>query len=111
MIAVVYDQLFTVENIDIEIGFPYLRKKEITIPLSSARTMRIRELPAIETAVTTVWLGGVDRYLSYGALGLWMEAKDYRFAGAPREVMLEPMAPERIQEAVVEIQFPVEKIG
>ena len=69
-----------------------------------------RDLPAIATALTTVWPGGYDRQLSYGALGLWMEANRYRFAGQAREVVLEALMPERLHEAMVEIQFPVEKI-
>jgi DNA-binding transcriptional MerR regulator/effector-binding domain-containing protein len=109
MIAVVYDELFALENIDIEIGFPYLSKKQVTIALPHERKMTVRELPAIDMAVTTVWPGGHDRHLSYGALGLWMDANHYRFDGPPREVLLEPLMPDRLQEATVEIQFPVKR--
>lgn len=111
MIAVVYDQMLGTENFDIEMGFAYLRKKWVSIPLSNARQLKVRELEAIETAATTVWLGGYDRHLSYSALALWMEANQYRFAGPPREIVLEPVLPERLHEAVVEMQFPVEKIA
>jgi effector-binding domain-containing protein len=47
-------------------------------------------------------------HLAYGALGVWMEANNYRIDGLCREVFLElPFADPASEDTVMEIQFPV----
>lgn len=110
MTIVLFDDSFEPENIDVEIGFPYLEYKDVTVTLSNGRRMQVRNLEAVETAVTATWLGfSENSYLSYGALGSWVEDNGYRFIGAPREVFIVVPIHGRENEAVVEIQFPVER--
>lgn len=71
--------------------------------------MQVRELEAVKTAVTAIRLGVYENsHISYAALGSWVEDNGYRFSGAPREVFIVLPIPGREDEAIVEIQFPVE---
>ncbi len=111
MIVIMHGDSFAVENVDVEIGFPYLRQEEITVPLTSGATMAVRELEPMETAATSMRLGVFENgCLSYGAIGTWVEANGYQFNGPAREVFLQPPLPGRDDETVVEIQFPVERV-
>ena len=46
----------------------------------------------------------------YRAMEAWAETNGYQFAGPEREVFIEPPFPGKEDEAVTEIQIPVEKI-
>jgi DNA-binding transcriptional MerR regulator len=47
-------------------------------------------------------------HCSFGMIGMWIEANGYEIAGPCREVFLEPVTDPRVLEnALVEIQFPV----
>lgn len=111
MTVVLFGDSFATENVEMEIGFLYLGKKDTSLMLSNGCQMQVRELPAVETAVTAIRLGVYENsYLSYGALGAWVEDNGYRFSGPPREVFLVPPMPGRGEKAVVEVQFPVERV-
>lgn len=112
MMVVLFGDSFAVENVEMEIGFLYSGKKDSSIMLSNGYQMQVRELEAIETAVTAVRVGVYENsYLSYGALGTWVEDNGYRFSGPAREVFLVPPMPGRREKAVVEVQFPVEQVN
>jgi effector-binding domain-containing protein len=50
-------------------------------------------------------------HLITGKIGRYVEALGYQFAGPGREVFLQPPRFDRMEESVVEMQFPIEKIG
>ncbi len=70
--------------------------------------MVVTELRAEEHMLTVTRIGHPRlAHGSYGALGIWAEANGYQFAGSVREVFINLMPPERIDETVAEIQYPV----
>ena len=108
-VAVIYDDLFELKNIDLEFGFLLNHHLDITIPLSSGSSMMVRELPHIETAVTAIRFGGPENaHLSYSAIGTWAETHQYKLINPGREVFIVPPKPGHESEMVVEIQLPVE---
>ena len=50
-------------------------------------------------------------HLITGKVGEFVEAHGYSLAGPSREVFLQPPRLDRMQDSVVEMQFPVERIG
>jgi len=97
--------------LDLEVGFTLARPVNSSVSLPGARSMTLRELEAVESMAAIVRSGpNYQSHLAYGALGVWMEANDFRIDGPCREVFLElPFADPAKTDAVMEIQFPVRK--
>lgn len=111
--AVSYSEDFTLENIDIEFGFQLDQPidDDLVIPLSNGELMTVSELPAEDYMLTVTRLGDpILGHGSYAALGMWAEANGYKFTGDVREVFINYEPPERIDESVTEIQYPVQPI-
>jgi DNA-binding transcriptional MerR regulator len=102
---------FTMEHIDVEMGFLMAGAHFERFALSDGRELTLRTVPAVETMATLARVGiHNDSVGHYGALGTWIEARDYQLAGAGWEIFLQPFVPGKEGEAVVEIQIPVQKI-
>jgi DNA-binding transcriptional MerR regulator len=111
--AIIHSENFEWENIDFELGYFLLEDFDETLTLPGGRILMVRTIPAVASMATTIRLGGPERNpFCYSALGIWMETGGYRIAGPGREVYLRvPSAPDRVEQAITEIQFPVEKIA
>ncbi len=108
--AILYSDWFTLEDIDLEFGFELEANIDdsLNIPLSDGSAMTVAHLPAEEYMLTVTRIGNPQLgHGSYSALGVWAEANGYEFAGNVREVFINFMPPERIDETVTEIQYPV----
>ena len=108
--AVVYSDWFTLEDIDIEFGFQIEvdLDDDLTIPLPDGSHMTVSELPAEEHMLTVTRVGIPELgHGSYSALGVWAEANGYELVGNVREVFLNFVPPDRVEETVTEIQYPV----
>ena len=82
------------------------------IRLASGEQLSVRELPAVERMATCVRIGLPERaHLITGKIGVFMEANGYTLAGPSREVFLQPPRLDRMEESVVEMQFPVAKVA
>ncbi len=56
--------------------------------------------------------GNVENCIkSYSAIGTWIEKNGYQIVGPGREVVLRLPLPDEPDEAVTEIQFPVQRIA
>ena len=111
IVAVLHSEAFDLERIDVEVGFTVdkILDKEVTLP--SGTVLHPSELPAIETAVCSVRVGGFENgYLNYGDLGIWLESNNFDLSTPHREVMIVPPMPDQMDEAVVEIQLPLRAI-
>ena len=76
------------------------------------RAAAVVELPAIERMATCVRIGLPERaHLITGRIGMFLEANGYGLAGPSREVFLQPPRLDRMEESVVEMQYPVTKIA
>ena len=107
LVTLVKDDDFSLDNIDVEFGFLVEGPVPSTITLDNGVTLATRKLPA-HTMATSVYLGHLDgSHVAYGAVGTWIETNDYQLVGQQREVFIE--LPRRVDEIVLEVQFPVEK--
>ena len=108
--ALAHAQEFEVDRIDVEVGF--VVEGLVAAPrLASGEPLSIRELPAVERMATCVRIGLPERaHLITSKVGVFLEANGYTLAGPSREVFLQPPRPDRMEESVVEMQFPVAKI-
>jgi len=109
---VIHSPTFDPEAFDAEIGYLLTGKAPALVKLlPEDRVLMVRELPMSETMATIVHVGPVsDRHGSYGALGTWVEANNYQIVGPGREIMLQLPLPEKENEAVIELQFPVTRL-
>ena len=110
---VVHSDTFEWNEWDMELGFYLEADVPQAISLGNGHEMTVRELPGFESMATAVRMGGIDKSAAcYGSLGTWVEEQGYRLVGPGREVFIQlPPAPGREDEAVAEIQFPVEKVA
>jgi DNA-binding transcriptional MerR regulator len=104
---------FDDENIELEVGFTLTRPVNTRVDLGDEMVMALRRLEGVDTLASIVRAGPADQtHLAYGALGVWMEANDFRIDGPCREVFLElPFSDPANDHVVMEIQFPVAKAG
>lgn len=108
--AILYSDWFTLEDIDLEFGFELEANIDdnLNIPLSDGSAMTVAYLPAEEYMLTVTRIGNPQLgHGSYSALGVWAEANGYELSGNVREVFINFVPPERIDETVTEIQYPV----
>jgi DNA-binding transcriptional MerR regulator len=107
--AIAHAQEFEVDRIDVEAGFVLQGEApQSQAHLANGEMLSVRELPAVERMVTCVRIGLPERaHLITGKIGVFLEANGYGLAGPSREVFLQPPRPERMEESVVEMQFPV----
>ncbi|MYW43693.1 MerR family transcriptional regulator [Streptomyces sp. SID486] len=78
---------------------------QVSAPLQEA-TVRIHDLPQLETAATIVHRGSMDTVLSTAqTLARWIDTSGYRPTGHPREINLE--CPQDRDAWVTELQTPV----
>lgn len=108
--AIYHDEGFRLADMDVEVVLPVAASVMADLPLSDGRVFAVKDLAPIESAASIVHVGGYDRLsATYTILGKWIEANGYRVAGASREIYLSPAGVD--SEPVVEIQWPVERVG
>jgi DNA-binding transcriptional MerR regulator len=108
--ALAHAQEFESDRIDVEVGFVVESDPAEALRLASGEVPTLRELPAVERMATCVRIGLPERaHLITGKVGVFLEANGYTLAGPSREVFLQPPRLERMDESVVEMQFPVAK--
>ncbi|NDJ34769.1 MAG: MerR family transcriptional regulator [Chloroflexi bacterium] len=111
--VIIHSDVFDLADLDLEMGF-FLEDPIGAEPgtLSTGDVLSVRTLPAVSTMLTAVRVGNAEMgHLAYGAIGAWVEANGYRFAGPGREVFLQWPDPQGEREAVAEIQMPVEPLS
>ena len=110
MTAVVYSDVLDDQEFDVALGFQLHDDTDdsLSVEVNEDATLTMTTLPAEEHMLTVTRLGnprlGTD---SYAALGIWAEANGYEFAGNVREVFIKFAPPDRMDERVTEIQYPV----
>ncbi len=109
MVIVLYTDGFETEAIDAEVG--YILNSPIQGQLMCGeRQLSPTTLPAMEQVASITRIGPTPYAgIYYQMIGQWMETHHYRLAGPCREVFLE-LQPGKVEEMVVEVQFPVQKV-
>jgi DNA-binding transcriptional MerR regulator len=110
--ALAHSPEFEPDHIDLELGFVLNGPLEHGIELADGRKLTVRELPAVERMATCVRIGLPEHaHLITAKIGQHVEQSGYQLAGPSREVFLQPPRPDRMHEAVVEMQYPIAPIG
>lgn len=108
--GVVYTEGFTLTNNDIDLGYLLKKPVEEPIPLTEEYMLRMQDLPAVETMATAVQVGSPDPVLAaLGKIAQWIEANGYRIMGPYRELAFDVSSLTDLEQAVFEIQMPVER--
>jgi DNA-binding transcriptional MerR regulator len=111
LLAIAHAPEFEPDRLDVEIGYLLARASDETIE-DGDLVLRVRELPATARLATCVRVGLPEQaHLITGKIGAFVEANGYRLAGPSRELFLQPPRLERMEESVVEMQFPIAKEG
>jgi effector-binding domain-containing protein len=107
LIAIAHSPQFEQDEIDVELG--YLIENNVNVNLPNGSNLTMRDLESVERMAVCVRIGlPEDAHLVTAKIGRFLEASGDRIAGATREVFLEPPDLERMHEAVVEMQFPIQ---
>lgn len=105
--ALAHSSDFEVDRIDLEAGVVLNGKLDKEVSLPDGRILIQRDLPA-ERMATCVRIGLPEyAHLITAKIAQFMEANGYRLAGPSREVFLQPPNPQRMEESVVEMQYPI----
>jgi DNA-binding transcriptional MerR regulator len=106
LVALAHSPQFEQDEIDAEFGCVLEDGVELRPRADSILT--VRELEAVERMAVCVRVGlPEDAHLVTAKIGRYLEASGDRLAGPSREVFLQPPDPDRMHEAVVEMQFPI----
>jgi DNA-binding transcriptional MerR regulator len=107
LIAIAHSPQFEQDEIDVEFGYVLEDGFDGSPPEGSVLTLR--ELESVERMAVCVRVGlPEDAHLVTAKIGRFVEAGGDSLAGPSREVFLQPPNLDRMHEAVVEMQFPIQ---
>jgi DNA-binding transcriptional MerR regulator len=110
IIGIAHSAEFEPDAIDVELGFTVNGELPTVLPVVAHGALSARELPAVEHMAACVRVGLPEHaHLITGKIGRFVELNGFRLAGPSREVFLRPPRADRMEESVVEMQFPVER--
>jgi len=110
LIGIAHSAEYEPDAIDVELGFVLNADPPERLPVLGPRIVYVRELPAVEHMAACVRVGLPEHaHLITGKIGRYVESNGYRLAGPGREVFLRPPRADRMEESIVEMQFPVER--
>lgn len=107
LLVVAHSPQFEQEELDLEFGFALDVDAPIRLPAGSG--LALSELPAVERMAVCVRAGPPDdAHLVTARIGAFLEQGGDVLAGPSREAFLHLPEQDRMQESVVEMQFPLE---
>lgn len=110
LVALAHAQQFEHDELDVEFGYA-LDGIEPLQPAKSSE-LRLTELPAVPRMAVCVRVGlPDDAHAVTAKIGRFAAANGDVFDGPSREVFLQPPDPQRMHEAVVEMQFPLRRLS
>jgi DNA-binding transcriptional MerR regulator len=104
-----YENEYTSMDIDVEVAVPVEHGSARTLEEYRGERIMLRELPAEASMATTLFSG--NPYMiegAYLALGAWIESNAYTITGVCRKLILRRDG--GLDNSLIEIQFPVEKV-
>lgn len=109
LIAIGHSAEFEPDAIDIEYGYVLNEGVDIAADSLAAGGLTLRALPAVPQMAVCVRIGLPEHaHLITARIGRYVESNGFALAGPSREVFLQPPQRERMEQAVVEMQYPVE---
>jgi DNA-binding transcriptional MerR regulator len=112
MIGIAHSSEFEPDAIDVELGYVLNGEPREADAIEADLPLRVRELPGVAHMAVCVRVGLPEHaHLITSKIGRFVAANGYTLAGPGREVFLKPPPLDRMEEAVVEMQFPLERLG
>ncbi len=112
LIAIAHSAEFEPDVIDVELGYTLNGELDRTAPTVAGIPMQIRELPAVPHLAVCVRVGLPEQaHLVTVKIGRYVEANGYSLTGPSRELFLRVPEQDRMENSVVEMQFPIERRG
>jgi DNA-binding transcriptional MerR regulator len=109
VLAIAHSAEFEPDSIDLEFGFAVAGDFSGVGLWASGMDMNLHELPLVKHMAVCVRIGlPDDAYMVTAKVGQFVEENGYVLAGPNREVFLETPQPDRLETAVIEMQYPVE---
>ena len=103
---------FEADWIDVQLGFVLEHPLQTAVSLSGYGVMTVHELPPVELMATCVRVGPPEHaHLATARVARTLAASGYRLAGPTRETFLEQPRFNKLQDSVVEIQFPIAELA
>ena len=110
MIAIAHSTEFEPDVLDVELGFVVHGDFENAAQAHFGMPLQLRELPATPHLAACVRVGLPENaHRITGRIGRFAAANGYALAGPGREIFLKPPRIDRMEEAVVEMQFPLQR--
>lgn len=110
LIVLAHAAQFESDELDVEFGYA-VERLDLAPPPEHAE-LTLRELPAVPRMAVCVRVGlPEDAHLVTAKIGRFVAANGDELDGPSREVFLQTPDPQRMQEAVVEMQFPVRRVS
>ena len=107
LVVVAHSAQFDPEALDLEFGFAFDLEAPIRLPTDSG--LALGELPAVERLAVCVRTGLPDEaHVATARIGAFLAQRGNALAGPSREAFLHLAEQDRMQESVVEMQFPCE---
>jgi DNA-binding transcriptional MerR regulator len=108
LIAIAHSPEFEPDTLDVELGYVLNGGLDAPARLADGTAMQVRELPGAERMAACVRVGPPEQaHLITAKIGQFVEAQGCSLAGPSREVFLQPPRVDRMEDAVVEMQFPI----
>jgi DNA-binding transcriptional MerR regulator len=109
-VAIAHGQEFEPDNIDVEFGFFLHAEVGDSVRLPDGRELTVRDVAPVERLAACVRIGPPpNAHLTTARIGRFIESNGYRICGPNREVFLQQPRPDRMEDSIVEMQFPIEK--
>src|SRR5262245_32382062 len=110
LIAISHSAEFEPDAIDVELGYILNDSIEREAPVVAGIPMQVSELPAAARMAVCVRVGLPEQaHIVTAKIGRYVEANGYSLAGPGRELFLSSPQPDRMENSVVEMQFPIER--
>jgi DNA-binding transcriptional MerR regulator len=107
LVAIAHSPQFEQDEIDVEFGYALQ-----AAPQGAVAPLRLRELEAVPRMAVCVRAGlPEDAHLVTAKIGRFLAASGEQLAGPGREFFLQPPKADRMQDTVVEMQFPLAPRG
>lgn len=110
MIAIAHSPEFEPETLDVELGYVLRGTLDEASRLALDIPVQVRQLPSVPYLAACIRVGlPEDAHRITAKIGRFAEANGYVLAGANREIFIESPPIDRMEQAIVEMQFPLER--
>ncbi len=109
-VMVLYSEEFDPTHLDLGLGFVVgdAVADDFALALDAETRLTVSTLPAVREMLTITRFGVNQN--CYNVLAMWAEANGYRLYGQMREVVLQFAPPDSLDDLVMEIQYPAERV-